>query len=96
MSRASAHRQGVLEPVRPPRPRRGPVNRLSQAERARILVVLNSDRFVDTTPTEVFATLLDEGAFLASVATLYRVLREIGRSWSVAVWPGTRPAPGRS
>jgi transposase InsO family protein len=52
------------------------MNRLSPAERARILAVLNSDRFVDTTPIKVFATLLDEGAYLASVATLYRVLRE--------------------
>ena len=57
-------------------PRRAPANRLSVGERARILAVLNSDRFVDTTPIEVFATLLDEGVYLASVATLYRVLRE--------------------
>ena len=38
--------------------------------------MLNSDRFVDTTPIEVFATLLDEGVYLASIATFYRVLRE--------------------
>jgi transposase InsO family protein len=75
ISRATAHRQGVYGPARPPVPRRAPVNRLSEAERARILAVLNSDRFVDTTPVEVFATLLDEGVYLASVATLYRVLR---------------------
>jgi transposase InsO family protein len=56
--------------------RAAPANRLSQAERARILAVLNSDRFVDATPVEVFATLLDEGVYLASVATLYRVLRD--------------------
>jgi len=76
ISRATVHRQAVLGPVRAPVPRRAPVNRLSDAERARILAVLNSDRFVDTTPIEVFATLLDEGVYLASVATLYRVLRE--------------------
>ena len=76
VSRATAHRRAVLGPVRPPIPRRAPVNQLSTAERARILAVLNSDRFVDTTPIEVFATLLDEGVYLASVATLYRVLRE--------------------
>jgi putative transposase len=75
ISRATAHRQGVYGPARPPVPRPAPVNRLSEAERARILAVLNSDRFVDTTPVEVFATLLDEGVYLASVATLYRVLR---------------------
>lgn len=76
VSRATAHRRAVLGPVRAPVPRAAPANRLSTAERARILAVLNSDRFVDTTPIEVFATLLDEGVYLASVATLYRVLRE--------------------
>jgi putative transposase len=76
VSRATVHRRAVLGPARPPVPRRAPVNRLSSAERARILTVLNSDRFVDTTPIEVFATLLDEGGYLASVATLCRVLRE--------------------
>ena len=76
VSRATAHRRAVLGPVRPPTRRAVPVNQLSTAERARILAVLNSDRFVDTTPVEVFATLLDEGVYLASVATLYRVLRE--------------------
>jgi putative transposase len=76
VSRATAHRQAVHGPVRAPRSRRAPVNGLSEAERTQILTVLNSDRFVDTTPIEVFATLLDEGVYLASVATLYRVLRE--------------------
>jgi len=76
VSRATAHRRAVLGPVRPPTPRGAPVTQLSTVERARILAVLNSDRFVDTTPVEVFATLLDEGVYLASVATLYRVLRE--------------------
>jgi putative transposase len=52
-----------------------PANRLSDAERTRILAVLNSDRFVDTTVTEAFATLLDEGVYLASISTLYRILR---------------------
>jgi putative transposase len=76
VSRATAHRRAVLGPPRPPVPRRAPVNRLSPAEWARILAVLNSDRFVDTTPIEGFATRLGEGIYLASVATLYRVLRE--------------------
>lgn len=58
-----------------PTPRPEPANRLSDAERARILAVLDSDRFVDTTPTEAFATLLDEGVYLASISTLYRILR---------------------
>jgi len=76
VSRASAHRATVIGPKRPRRPGRPPVNRLDAAERAAVLAVLNSDRFVDATPIEVFATLLDEGVYLASIATFYRVLRE--------------------
>jgi putative transposase len=76
VSRASAHRATTIGPKRPRKPGRPPANRLDPAERAKILAVLNSDRFVDTTPIEVFATLLDEGVYLASIATFYRVLRE--------------------
>lgn len=76
VSRATAHRATVSGPKPPRRPGRPPANRLTAAERAAILAVLNSDRFVDTTPIEVFATLLDEGVYLASIATFYRVLRE--------------------
>jgi putative transposase len=77
VSRATAHRVAVIGPMRPRgRCGRAPVNRLDAGERAAILTVLNSDRFVDAAPIEVFATLLDEGVYLASVATFYRVLRE--------------------
>ena len=58
--------------------------------------MLNSDRFVDATPIEVFATLLDEGVYLGSIATMYRMLRENRQVVSAAGWPGTRPGPGRS
>ncbi|WP_435820059.1 hypothetical protein [Micromonospora purpureochromogenes] len=45
--------------------------------------MLDSDRFVDTTVTEVFATLLDEAACLASISTHYRILRaDNHRRWS--------------
>ena len=77
VSRATAHRATIHGP-KPARrhPARRPANRLDAAERATVLAVLNSDRFVDTTPIEVFATLLDEGVYLASIATFYRILRE--------------------
>ena len=45
-----------------------------------ILDVLHSDRFADLAPAEVWATLLDEGTYLGSVSTYYRVLREAGES----------------
>ena len=36
---------------------------------------LNSERFCDKAPAQVWATLLDEGTYLASVSTMYRLLR---------------------
>jgi len=42
---------------------------------AEILAVLNSERFCDQAPAQVWATLLDEGRYLASVSTMYRILR---------------------
>ena len=40
----------------------------------------HSVRFADLAPDEVWAVLLDEGAYLGSVSTYYRVLREAGES----------------
>ena len=47
---------------------------LSDDERQFVLDVLHSDRFVDRAPQEVYAALLDEGNYLCSVRTMYRVL----------------------
>lgn len=49
---------------------------LSEPERVEVLSVLHSDRFVDESPATVWATLLDEGRYLASPATMYRLLRQ--------------------
>jgi len=56
-------------------PLRGQPRALSAEERAHVLEVLHSERFVDMAPPSVFATLLDEGRYLASVPTIYRILR---------------------
>ena len=53
-----------------------PANRLTCIERATVLTVLTSDEFVDSTPMQVYATLLDRGSYLCSVSTMYRVLAE--------------------
>ena len=50
------------------------------AERTAILDALHSVRFADLASDEVWATLLDEGTYLGSVSTYYRVLREAGES----------------
>lgn len=65
-----------------PRPqRRSPSNALSAAERERVLEVLHSDRFADKAPEQVWAMLLDEGVYLCSPSTMYRLLRAHGEVW---------------
>jgi putative transposase len=61
----------------PHRQRRQP-RALSAAEQQAILDALHSDRFVDMAPAEVWATLLDEGVYLGSESTFYRLLRQAG------------------
>jgi putative transposase len=45
-----------------------------------VLEVLHAERFWDTAPAGVYATLLDEGSYLCSVATMYRLLRQRGET----------------
>ena len=59
---------------RPPRPRPAPDRALSEPERETVLEVLHSQRFVDVSPEETYATLLDEGTYLCSTRTMYRIL----------------------
>ena len=63
----------------PHRDRRQP-RALAPAERRAILAMLHSDRFADLAPAEAWAILLDEGTYLGSVSTFYRVLRQAGES----------------
>jgi putative transposase len=53
---------------------------LAPAERARVLEVLHDPRFADAAPAQVWATLLDEGVYLCSQRTMYRLLAEAGES----------------
>ena len=48
---------------------------LSCGERSHILSLLHSERFCDAAPAQVWATLLDEGVYLGSESTFYRLLR---------------------
>lgn len=66
---------------RPPGPARQPAPQpraLSTAEREQVRALLNSERHVDKAPASVYHELLDEGVYLCSVATMYRILREHG------------------
>lgn len=51
---------------------------LSVADKQMVLSVLHEDRFVDKAPTEVYAALLDEGRYLCSIRTMYRILKDNG------------------
>ncbi|MFL5882171.1 MAG: hypothetical protein ACJ782_19285 [Actinomycetota bacterium] len=53
---------------------------MSDAERQQLREVLCSPRFVDVAPAEIVATLLDEGVWLASERTMYRLLAEHGQT----------------
>ena len=72
----------------PPQARRAPVahrdrsqpRALAPAERAAILAALHSERFADAAPAQVWATLLDEGTYLGSLSTFYRLLRAAGET----------------
>lgn len=68
------HRQSP-KPARSTPPRRPQPRALSPTERQTILDVLHSERFIDLSPREVYASLLDEGIYLGSVSTFYRILR---------------------
>jgi putative transposase len=60
--------------------RGGQPRALSEREQGAVLEVLHSSRFVDAAPETVYATLLDEGIYLCSVATMYRLLRARGET----------------
>jgi putative transposase len=63
-------------PLSPARSRHRSPRALGEEERAQLRDVLNSERFADCSPREVYATLLDEGRYLCSWPTMYRILRE--------------------
>jgi putative transposase len=65
-----------LGPAKEPAPRPSPPRTLSAEERQAVLATLHSDRFIDTAPATVYATLLDEGRYHCSIRTLYRILDE--------------------
>jgi putative transposase len=73
-------RRSATGRVTPPRPRRVPANKLSPAEVEEILSVLRSPRFVDCSPAQTYFTLLDEGRYLGSVSSFYRILRSVGET----------------
>lgn len=74
LARATFYRR--TRPRHGPAKRRGSPRRLTAAERAQVLATLNEPRFADLAPAEVYATLLDEGTYICSERTMYRLLAE--------------------
>jgi putative transposase len=72
--RSSLYRARQSQEERVPRPK--PERALSPAERMTVREVLNSERFWDCSPREVYATLLDEGIYHCHWRTMYRILAE--------------------
>ena len=74
-SRATHYRRLVPPVLGPALPRSAPANALFEEETAELLALLRSARFCDLAPAQVWAILLDEGRYVASISTMYRVLR---------------------
>ena len=96
VSRASLYRRRRPAPPSTPRRPRAPSPRaLGATERQAVLDVLHSERFVDQSPAEVHATLLEEQTYLCAPRTMYRVLaaaREVRERRAQARHPAyTRP-----
>ena len=77
-SPATIYRRRRPPEQKPRKPRPKPARALSEAERGAVLEALHDERFVDSSPAAVLATLLDEGAYLCSERTMYRLLAESG------------------
>jgi len=74
--RSSLYRARQPKKARQPRPT--PERALSQEEKDQVRQVLNSERFQDSAPRQVYATLLDEEEYLCHWRTMYRILDEHG------------------
>ncbi len=75
LARATAYRRLRPSSPTPSRAvRKPPHRRIPDSERREISLVLNSERFVDQPPREVYGALLSEGTYLCSPRTMYRIL----------------------
>ena len=82
-SRATLYRKNNPRPAAPGKredtPRAPHPAALSEQERAHVLHVLDSDRFADKSPAQAWAILLDDGCYLCSIRSMYRILAAAGQ-----------------
>ena len=69
------HHRRTPPPPRPERQPRPQPRALTSQEQGRLLDVLHAPEHVDEAPATIYAKLLDQGVYLGSVATMYRLLR---------------------
>ena len=79
-SRATLYRRRNPPPRPAPRARPEPPNKLTEAQRQQILTVLRSAEYCDLAPAQVWARLLDDGIYLCSIRTMYRLLAIAGEN----------------
>jgi putative transposase len=72
VARASVYR--LRQPAKPSVARPAPPRALTPGERQGVLETRHAERFLDQAPAQVHATLLDEGVYLCSPRTMYRIL----------------------
>jgi putative transposase len=76
VARASVYRR--RQPARPSASRPAPPRALDPLERQAVLEMFHSERFIDQAPAQVHATLPDEGTYVCSPRTMYRLLDGAG------------------
>lgn len=86
---------GVREDRRPEAERPEPANKLTSPEREQILDTCNGEAYCSLPPSQIVPALADEGIYLASEASFYRVLRAAGqlRHRGKAQAPGKQSKP---
>ena len=77
MPRSSYYRINSPSEKSPRKERPKPQRALNEVERQEVLAVLSEDRFVDKVPAEIYSSLLDEGRYLCSISSMYRILHSV-------------------
>ncbi len=78
--RATHYRAKKPRVLGPPTPRPTPSNALTETERQQVLTLLRSEEYCDLAPAQVWAKLLDDGVYVCSIRTMYRLLAIAGEN----------------
>ena len=70
----------ISEDRRPDAERPAPRNKLSEAERDEIVATCNAPEFASLPPSQIVPRLADQGVYIASESSMYRVLKERGQN----------------